>query len=248
MSVRNLSVPVKMYILTGVFSAGILGYGAWSWSTLNLAKVNGPYYTQIVQGKDLIADILPPPNYIIESYLMALHMANEVDEGVDVAAMQAYASRCEQLKAEFDDRHDHWIADLPDDEMKRIKTVDCYEPAIKFYDVLFGEFIPACKSGDAKKASQLVRGELRKHYEIHRTSIDKVVAMATARCSDVEAEASSVLSRRSAWSAGLIFLIVGDRSWSRQFIKGICKRPEPSGITRSQRNQSSHAAECVQYQ
>lgn len=30
-------------------------------------KVNGPVYRDIIRGKDLIADILPPPEYIIES-------------------------------------------------------------------------------------------------------------------------------------------------------------------------------------
>jgi len=41
--------------------------------TLNKLKVNRPVYQNIIQGKDLIADILPPPEYIIESYLVALH-------------------------------------------------------------------------------------------------------------------------------------------------------------------------------
>jgi methyl-accepting chemotaxis protein len=33
--------------------------------------VNGPVYQEIVYGKDLIADILPPPLYIVESYMLA---------------------------------------------------------------------------------------------------------------------------------------------------------------------------------
>jgi methyl-accepting chemotaxis protein len=33
--------------------------------------VNGPVYQEIVNGKDLIADILPPPLYIVESYMLA---------------------------------------------------------------------------------------------------------------------------------------------------------------------------------
>ncbi len=38
-------------------------------SALSQLKVNGPIYRQIVLGKDLIADILPPPEYVIEAYL-----------------------------------------------------------------------------------------------------------------------------------------------------------------------------------
>ena len=44
-------------------------------SALGQLKVNGPIYRQIVLGKDLIADILPPPEYVIEAYL-----------GIDAAA------------------------------------------------------------------------------------------------------------------------------------------------------------------
>ena len=35
-------------------------------------RVNGSVYTQVVYGKDLIADILPPPLYTVESYMLAM--------------------------------------------------------------------------------------------------------------------------------------------------------------------------------
>jgi methyl-accepting chemotaxis protein len=40
-------------------------------------QVNGPLYQRIVEGKDIVADILPPPEYIIESYLVVLQMVQE---------------------------------------------------------------------------------------------------------------------------------------------------------------------------
>lgn len=208
MANKNLSIPFKLKMLIGVFSVGLIGYGIWSWTTLNTVKVSGQFYNDIVQGKDLIADILPPPNYIIESYLMALHMANEVDEGASQATMKAYVDRCGQLRAEFDERHLFWIQDLPDDEMKRIKTVDCYEPALAFYNVIEDQFIPACLDGDAETAKELARGELRDHYETHRASIDKVVAMATERCAAVELEARSAVTRGVFLSAAIAGVLV----------------------------------------
>ena len=207
MFTKKLSIPFKLYSLTGVFSLGLIIYGAYSWSTLNTVKVNGPYYQKIVQGKDLIADILPPPNYIIESYLMAMHMANEVDEGADKATIQGYVDRCGQLKAEFDERHEYWIADLEPSRMKDMKTVDCYEPAIRFYNVLNDAFIPACLAGDAETAKQLSRGELREHYEVHREAIDQVVTMATEECAAAEVAAAEVISSRGLWSSALAALI-----------------------------------------
>ena len=174
MSFSNLTVRKKLYALVLIFVFAFIGFAAWTQNTLSLAKVHGPYYNRIVQGKDLIADILPPPNYIIETYLMALHMANEVDEGVDAETMRKYVSRCKKLKVEFDERHQFWIADLPEGEMKRIKTVDCFKPAIEFYNVLENEFFAAALENDSARVKQLVRGELRKHYEVHRESVIKL--------------------------------------------------------------------------
>ena len=201
MSLTRLTVRAKLFVLVAVCGVALVGYGLWSWNTLSVAKVHGPYYNKIVQGKDLIADILPPPNYIIESYLMALHMANEVEEGVDDGTMRGYVERCNQLKDEFDDRHAYWNADLPECEMKTIKTVDCFEPAAAFYQVLSDEFIPACIAGDIVKAQSLSRGTLREHYETHRTAIDKVVAMAIAENSQAEAEVAALVDSRMLWSS-----------------------------------------------
>ncbi len=197
---KHLTVRAKLYTLVAVCAVAFAFYGALNYSTLSVAKVNGPYYNRIVQGKDLIADILPPPNYIIESYLMALHMANEVDSGADQTTMQAYVDRCQALKDEFDDRHQHWVNDLPEGEMKTLKTVDCYEPAIKFYQVLKDEFVPACLAQNADSARDLARGALREHYEVHRQAIDKVVQMAMTRAAGDEAEIDGIVSSRTAWS------------------------------------------------
>ncbi|MFK7768397.1 MAG: methyl-accepting chemotaxis protein [Mariniblastus sp.] len=203
---KNFTVRTKLYILVAVFAIAFVAYGLFSFNTLNVAKVHGPYYNRIVQGKDLIADILPPPNYIIETYLMTLHLANEVEDGADKSQVQANVDRCVALEAEFSDRHDHWLRELPDSEMKQLKTEDCYKPAIAFYKLMNDEFIPACLAGDADKARDLARGPLREHYGTHRESINKVVQMATGQAAKDEAEVASIVSNRVAWS---IFAIVG---------------------------------------
>ena len=216
MSFRSLTVKAKIYLFVAICALAFVGCGVWQWNTLSVAKVHGPYYNRIVQGKDLIADILPPPNYIIESYLMALHMSNEVEEQVDAATMQSYVERCKQLQDEFDDRHAFWVEDLPQGEMKSVKVVDCYEPASDFYRVLNAEFIPACVASDAELAKRLSRGELREHYETHRAAIDRVVAMATQRAIDQEAEVEELVASRSVLSMGVvaaILAVIGGLGW-----------------------------------
>src|SRR5207302_215550 len=68
---RGLGIKSKLALLTGIFVFGFTIFGAFSYATLNTVKINGPYYRTIADGKDLVADILPPPEYIIEVAKMA---------------------------------------------------------------------------------------------------------------------------------------------------------------------------------
>jgi methyl-accepting chemotaxis protein len=216
---------MKLYGLVAACLVTFVGYAIWSYSTLATAKVQGPYYNRIVQGKDLIADILPPPNYIIETYLMTLHMANEVEEGVGSDELRGYISRCGQLEAEFDDRHSYWVEDLPEGKMKQLKVVDCYEPAKRFYTVLNNSFIPACVEGDTEKANELARGELRALYETHRAAIDKVVAMAVVDNQQAEAEVGSLVASRTGWSIGVMVSTISLLSLMGWYIVRATVRP-----------------------
>src|SRR5215813_4273102 len=71
-------------------------------TALSELKVNGPVYRQIVLGKDLIADILPPPEYVIESYLETTLALN------DPASLEQHRARLKQLHKEYDERHEYW--------------------------------------------------------------------------------------------------------------------------------------------
>lgn len=66
--------------------------------------VGGPNYVRIIAGKDLVADILPPPLYINEAYLearLALDRPREV---------QQRKERLLALKKDFDERKAVWDA------------------------------------------------------------------------------------------------------------------------------------------
>ena len=199
MFIKNLTVSAKLITLMVIFAIGLIGYGAWSLSTLNVAKVHGPYYNRIVRNKDLIADILPPPEYIIESYLMVLHMADEVNEQASRTTIEALVQRSRELKVEFDARHDFWTNELPDGAMKNEMIVTAYRPAVEFFRIRDEQFLPACIAGDAALANQLARGVLQEKYEEHRSAIDNVVKMATQRAIEEE-QAVTASPPRPGWS------------------------------------------------
>ncbi|MFN8708008.1 MAG: chemotaxis protein, partial [Planctomyces sp.] len=105
---QRLTVPVKLYLMTGVFSLGLIAYGVWCSHTLSQSKVNGPYYRQIVSNKDFLADILPPPSFIIESFLSAKELAEPSLCVNNPAGVPAAIDNLKRLESEYNARHDHW--------------------------------------------------------------------------------------------------------------------------------------------
>ncbi len=126
-------------------------------------KVNGPIYGQVVNGKDLVADILPPPEYIIESYLTAYEMAEQTDKD----AIAQLDQKMKALKADYATRHEVWINTLADGPMKETLVDRSYQPAIAFYKTYENKFLPAVMAGDTAKAKEFLADPLTRHYHAH---------------------------------------------------------------------------------
>ncbi|HKV74420.1 MAG TPA: methyl-accepting chemotaxis protein [Gemmatimonadales bacterium] len=201
---RKFTITAKLASLVGVAVLGFLCYGVIALSTLNELKVNGPVYERIVQGKDLIADILPPPEYILETYLVAHQMLDERDP----ARLEALITRSESLKHDFDDRHAYWVEHLPDAPVKAVMTVQSYQPALTFFDVLKSQYIPALRRGDQAAARRLLDGSLRDSYDHHRAAIDSVVALSNTINAAEEAQARATIGQRTVVLVGLGGVIV----------------------------------------
>ena len=196
---NSLSITYKMFALIGLAVFGFAGYGWLSYTAVNTVKVNGPLYATIVQNKDLVADVLPPPEYILESYLVA-HQLATVTDPAEVARL---TDRAKVLEHDFQTRHDYWSAALPDGPVKRGLLQDSYAPAAAFFQTLQSEFLPALRSGDREGAAQLLAGTMRRDYEAHRAAIDKVVAAANDRAEQDEKRAGLVVASRVRWLIGI---------------------------------------------
>jgi methyl-accepting chemotaxis protein len=205
---KDMTITTRLVVLTTVFCVGFIAYAGWSYSTLQLAKVHGPYYQRIVQGKDLVADILPPPAYLIESYMEVLRLTGDVQANASAAQISARIDRIQDLEKEYGDRHSFWSGALPDGTMKSLMLKDSYEPAVEFFRVCRNDLYPTCRAGDVAKVTELSRGPLREHYEQHRSVIDRVVELAVAENAKEEQEVTETVATRNAWSIGLIFVVL----------------------------------------
>ncbi|MBI5593661.1 MAG: hypothetical protein HY881_24680 [Deltaproteobacteria bacterium] len=186
-------LSIKLVILVSVFLAIFILFAAISYNTLNRLRVNGPVYIQIVQGKDLIADILPPPEYIMEAYLVTLQILGEAhDEDV-----KAFIEKGKALKDDYLARHKFWADTLPEGRMKEMLVQKSYTPAMVFFDLRDNQFIPAIQKGDKAKATELAYGAMLDQYELHRKAVDEVVKLATEQNTDIETVAASAIKTKT---------------------------------------------------
>jgi methyl-accepting chemotaxis protein len=200
---KNLGVKGKLAILNITFFAGLVFFSLLAYDTLRITKVGGPLYTQIVQGKDLVADILPPPEYILESYLVTLQLARETAP----ARIDSLTDQLSSLQRDYQARHEYWKENLPEGPMKSQLIVDSYKPAEEFYQCAINKLIPAVKAGDHERVDQLTGGTLNDLYQTHRNAIDSVVKMASDDSTAVERTANSTISLRN-WAMVALNLAV----------------------------------------
>jgi methyl-accepting chemotaxis protein len=172
-------------------AAGLIIFAWHSQATLNQVQVNGPIYRDIVQGKNLLADILPPPAYLVESYLLAFQMLGTQDPALE----KRLAERSRQLAAAFEARHAYWGNALPNGPVKTLLTERAYPPGREFLAALTGEFLPAITAGDREKATRIATTVLTRHYDAHRAAIDELVALANAQQATHEKEAAATVDQ-----------------------------------------------------
>ncbi len=205
--IRNIKIGYKLILLTAIFLIGFITYGILSFRTLNELKVNGEMYDQIIMGKDLVADILPPPEYIIEIYLTTYQILEEEDD-TKINEMIDYANG---LIGSYNDRHAYWLDALFEGDMKDVLLQDSYDPAVSYFDVFTNEFIPAILNHDKDAANEIVKTKLSPLYSEHRKAIDTVVEMANTFNSEKEASAAEAIRVGTFWMlmlAGIILSLV----------------------------------------
>ena len=203
---RQPRALAKLGALAVVFLLAFCLYGLYCINTVTEVKINGPQYKRIVEGKDIIADILPPPEYLIETYLTAFQLL----QARDAAETSALIARFGSLKAVYQERHAYWQTHLPDGDLKRELLQNSYGPAKTLLAAIENEFIPAVQAGNKAAAAALLEGKLKEAYQAHRACIDSVVELAKRRNQDDEARAAVMVRSRiyGQMVVGLLLLVM----------------------------------------
>lgn len=184
--IAKINIRQRFHFLLGFTLLTLIGCGLLVMSTFSEIKVNGPLYERIAQGKDLIADVLPPPEYVLESYLVLF----QLQAATEKSEQDQLITRLKALKSDYDARHEYWMKAGLSSEIQDALFKSAHGPALSFYKLAFDELIPAVQQQD-KAAVDAAMKKIHAAYETHRQAIDQVVAIATKINESDEAKAKS---------------------------------------------------------
>lgn len=216
---RNLSMNVKLLLFACIFTTGFLLFGVFAYNILNTVKIGSDQYETLASDKALLADILPPPAFIVESYLVAQQLCN-AESPIQVQTSLAHFDR---LKSGYDAAITNWAAKITDETVKQEFLANSQSAARKFFRTVDVDLLPAIKRRDSEAAQQIVRTQLEPIYQEHLTAIGRVVERVT------EVEAVNLATANSMISGGIqilfliglavLAIIVGSTLWLRKSVR-----------------------------
>ena len=175
---RNLAA-VGIAVSVGMFASFGLQQAA-----LQRLKVNGPIYEQVIYGKDLIADILPPPLFVVESYMLS-HEASDFPELVDTNL-----AKIATLKSAYDDRRTYWqTTRLPRPLLDELNN-EVIAKGDVYWSVMDADVIPALKAKDIATSGPAI-AKLKTAFHDHQEAVEMLVGNSDAFLKGEERNAAS---------------------------------------------------------
>ena len=211
---------------SAILIAAIVVAIALTGAAVQQIRFGGPMHRENQQISDLTADILPPPLYVIESYLEATQaIAAPTSGGVADASANSHAARLADLEKQFHDRATVWQAsDLPS-ELQAALIPQVIRSGDAFWREIDTHFVPALRAGD--QAGMVTSyGALSRLYGDHRKAVDALVSAAADRQAQLVATSHTTLMVVGVLLTGIALavlglLLTGVRLFDRKIVRPI---------------------------
>ena len=188
----------RALVLALVGGALIVAAGL-TWTSVRALNSLGDQANKVFAAKDVTADILPPPMYLIETRLVA-SLALEGFIQPTVAEQQI-----RRLHDEYSTRVKYWRANPPYGLEAQLLGPQ-HVAAEQMLAAVEGRFLPRLLAGDRVGARQVL-DELQQRYGDHRRGVDLTVASSTRFAAEQIADFEA--TRRMTRQGSLVALIFG---------------------------------------
>ncbi len=207
LALKDISVRNKLILLFGVFVVGFAAYIWLSSQTVTEVAINSPRYMRISNDKDVVADILPPPLYVIESYLDANLMLNDTDTSSRADHIKAY----QDLEGQFATRQKFWSDTLDAGAVRDLTLGELNDSGAAFFKVMDTQFVPLIQKGDAVSLAQaqtVLTTSLASAYKVDRASVDKLATLAGDDLTAAQDDATATITSRNTLDYALALIIL----------------------------------------
>ncbi|MBB3648490.1 methyl-accepting chemotaxis protein [Rhizobium sp. BK619] len=194
----NLSVSRLIMLFGIIVTAGLILAVGLQTKAFEELRVRGPVYNGLVEGKDLVADILPPPIFVVEAYMLATEGA------VHTELLHLNLGRIVELHKGYLDRKAFWAkADLPAEVRARLSGV--YSSADVFWDEVERSYASAVSQKD-EHAVHAALDQLKDAFHAHEAQVNVLAQLSNVWLakSETAAEAAGVRARTLALSGSAI--------------------------------------------
>ncbi len=148
------------------------------------------------QGKDVVADILPPPLYLVEGQLVAERLFHDSDTSI-------LLKRLKELKADYDTRNRFWESNHDvTDEVKQHLLGEQRKQADLWWEEIQNHYIPAIEQGDINAKNDSM-SKLDTYYDLHRLGVDSTVKSSTEFSADTLINLNNVVDQATIFLVGL---------------------------------------------
>ena len=169
---------ILVLLLMGLASAGFYSLHSMQFAT-----------DQMALGKDVVADILPPPLYLIEARLVSEESLN-----ASPSERTSKITKLIELKKEYDERIQYWSDSAVDPSVKASLLGEQRKYADMFWNEVTGTLIPALQANSLDQAKSSV-GRTEEIYLQHRAGVDKTVKISNEFAAQKLTELSKTAER-----------------------------------------------------
>ncbi len=157
-----------------------------SFMALEQVRIGSAAYDRISSAKDLTADILPPPLYLVESHFLLQEVQTEPE------SLAAVRPKLDRLHDAYQTRLAVWAkADLPQD-MKAELLGPLKSGGDAFWQAANEGLLPAIVAQD-EAAIEAAETQLDAAYETHRDAVDRLVPRLADEVARAEARAAEAI-------------------------------------------------------
>lgn len=154
---------------------------------LSQIRFGGPIHARHALQDELLADILPPPAFVVEPYLLTTLMAENPRRA------PALVAQLKDRYAEYQGRKAYWqIAPVPEDMKQQVGKV--LGAADDFWAIVNHKLLPAVAAHDDAKLRAIEELELGRLYDRQHGEVVRLVELSRARNAEMLASDTRIIT------------------------------------------------------